>query len=74
MVDAVSGRDGAFEGVVSIVGAGSIGVAFAVQFARSGFRVRMWDPFPEALPRAAIERADRRRVWCEGGGAWGGPE
>lgn len=47
---------------VTIVGAGSIGVAFAVQFARSGFRVRMWDALPDALPRAARDREDRMRL------------
>ncbi|WP_213302304.1 3-hydroxyacyl-CoA dehydrogenase [Paraburkholderia sacchari] len=34
-----------------IVGAGSIGVAFALQFARAGWRVRLFDP--EAARRAA---------------------
>lgn len=51
----------------TIVGAGSIGVAFAVQFARSGFHVRMWDALPEALPRAARDRADRVRLLHEHG-------
>jgi 3-hydroxyacyl-CoA dehydrogenase len=41
--------------VVAIAGAGSIGVAFALVFASGGFHVRLWDAFPEALPRA---RAD----------------
>ncbi|MGF6757465.1 3-hydroxyacyl-CoA dehydrogenase [Paraburkholderia sp. GAS42] len=41
--------------VVAIAGAGSIGVAFALVFASGGFSVRLWDAFPEALPRA---RAD----------------
>ncbi len=63
----MSSRDGTIETGVSVVGAGSIGVAFAVQFARSGFRVRMWDPVPEALPRAAREREDRLRMLSDNG-------
>jgi 3-hydroxyacyl-CoA dehydrogenase len=37
---------------VAIAGSGSIGVAFAVLFARAGFPVRVWDAFPEAFDRA----------------------
>ena len=33
---------------VAVLGAGSIGVAFAVLFGASGARVRIWDPVPEA--------------------------
>lgn len=40
---------------VCVVGAGSIGVAFAVLFARAGFRVRLWDALPEAFPRATVD-------------------
>ena len=40
-----------------IVGAGSIRVAFAVQFAAAGFRVGLFDPLPKALERS---RADVR--------------
>ena len=47
------------ERIVSVVGAGSIGVAFAVLFATAGFRVRMWDAFPGALLRAESEIPDR---------------
>ena len=42
-------------GTVCVVGAGSIGVAFAVLFARAGFRVRMWDALPEAFSRAKVD-------------------
>ncbi|CAA9216420.1 MAG: 3-hydroxyacyl-CoA dehydrogenase [uncultured Arthrobacter sp.] len=45
--------------VVAVVGAGSIGVAFAVLFADAGFRVRVWDAFPEAFDRASAELAER---------------
>ncbi len=44
---------------VAIVGAGSIGVAFAVVFARAGLTVRCWDPDPAALARAEHDLADR---------------
>jgi len=40
---------------VGIVGAGSIGVAFAIVFARAGHPVRIWDSLPEAAPRARAE-------------------
>lgn len=40
---------------VAVLGAGSIGVAFAVLFGASGARVRIWDPVPEARERAAAE-------------------
>jgi len=33
-------------GVIGIVGSGSIGVAFAIVFARAGFSVRVYDPDP----------------------------
>jgi 3-hydroxyacyl-CoA dehydrogenase len=44
---------------ITVAGAGSIGVAFAVLFAIAGFRVRMWDAFPEAFDRARIDLAER---------------
>lgn len=44
---------------VGIAGAGSIGVAMAIVFARAGHQVRCWDPFPEARDRAARDLADR---------------
>ena len=40
---------------VTIVGAGSIGVGFAVHFASAGFTVRVWDAMPDAYPRARAE-------------------
>ena len=42
---------------VAIVGAGSIGVGFAVHFSSQGYQVQMWDAFTDALDRArpAIE-------------------
>ncbi|AVH60998.1 3-hydroxyacyl-CoA dehydrogenase [Streptomyces dengpaensis] len=44
---------------VAIAGAGSIGVAFAIVFARAGHEVRLWDPYPAALERANDELLDR---------------
>ncbi|MEZ7007623.1 3-hydroxyacyl-CoA dehydrogenase [Streptomyces sp. AD55] len=44
---------------VAVAGAGSIGVAFAIVFARAGHPVRVWDPFPDALERARGELAHR---------------
>jgi len=44
---------------ISIVGAGSIGVAFAVLFASRGASVRIWDALPDAFDRAANELRSR---------------
>lgn len=44
---------------IAILGAGSIGVAFAVAFGRAGREVRVWDPFLESLARAEADLADR---------------
>ncbi|MDX1875724.1 3-hydroxyacyl-CoA dehydrogenase [Mycolicibacterium sp. 120266] len=44
---------------VAILGAGSIGVAFAILFATNGFDVTVYDPVEEALPRAAEDLALR---------------
>jgi 3-hydroxyacyl-CoA dehydrogenase len=40
---------------VAVVGAGSIGVAFSVLFAKAGFQVRLWDALPGACDRALAE-------------------
>lgn len=56
---AASAVEGAPRFTVSIVGSGSIGVAFAVHFARAGFAVRMWDALPGAFDRARVDLADR---------------
>jgi 3-hydroxyacyl-CoA dehydrogenase len=45
-------------GTVAIIGAGSIGTAFAAVFAGAGRTVRLWDPDPERLRRAVQEAAD----------------
>jgi 3-hydroxyacyl-CoA dehydrogenase len=37
---------------VTVLGAGSIGTAFALTFAAAGIGVRLWDPVPEALTAA----------------------
>jgi 3-hydroxyacyl-CoA dehydrogenase len=44
---------------VAVLGAGSIGVSFAILFARNGFDVTVYDPFDEALPRAARDLRER---------------
>ena len=44
---------------IAIVGAGSIGVAFAIVFARTGHAVRMFDPDAAARERAVATFADR---------------
>lgn len=52
---------------VTVVGAGSIGVAFTVLFAKAGFNVRLWDAFPDALPRARRELTERLIVLEDNG-------
>jgi len=47
------------EPTVAVVGAGSIGVAFAIVFARAGMEVALWDKFPETVPAARDYIADR---------------
>lgn len=42
---------------VALVGAGLIGRAWAIAFARAGWEVRLWDPVPEA-PAAALAAVD----------------
>lgn len=37
---------------LAVVGAGLIGRAWVITFARAGCRVRLWDPDPQAAPRA----------------------
>jgi 3-hydroxyacyl-CoA dehydrogenase len=44
---------------VAVVGAGSIGVAFALVFARAGYEVCCWDPVPGAAERARVDLATR---------------
>lgn len=51
--------------VVAVAGSGSIGVAFAIVFARAGFTVRVWDPVEESLVRAAGDLRDRLRMLRE---------
>lgn len=45
--------------VVAIIGAGSIGVAFAIVFARAGWRVRLQDPDTQRLQLAREEITSR---------------
>ena len=53
--------------VIAIVGAGSIGVAFAIVFARTGHAVRMFDPDAAARDRAIATFADRLNDLAEAG-------
>jgi len=46
-------------GGAAILGAGSIGVSFALRFARGGAGVCLWDPLPGAIERASAELAER---------------
>ncbi|MET0896609.1 MAG: 3-hydroxyacyl-CoA dehydrogenase NAD-binding domain-containing protein, partial [Mycobacterium sp.] len=55
---------------VAVLGAGSIGVSFAILFACNGFSdVRVYDPFDEALPRAAADLRERLKQLTAHGGA-----
>lgn len=47
---------------IAILGAGSIGSSFGVLFAKAGFSVVVWDPFPEALERARGDIDARLRL------------
>lgn len=40
---------------ISVVGAGSMGVAWAIVFARAGLEVKVFDPVPDRLPDAQAE-------------------
>jgi len=51
-----------------VLGAGSIGVSFAILFACKGFDVAVYDPFEEALPRAAADLRERLKQLTAGGG------
>jgi 3-hydroxyacyl-CoA dehydrogenase len=44
---------------VAVIGAGLIGRAWSIVFARAGFDVALWDKFPEAVPAALDFIADR---------------
>ncbi|MFK4730788.1 3-hydroxyacyl-CoA dehydrogenase [Agromyces mediolanus] len=52
---------------VAVIGSGSIGVAFAIVFARAGFRVALHDPVPDARARAEAELAERLALLAEAG-------
>lgn len=52
---------------VAVIGSGSIGVAFAIVFARAGFRVALHDPVPAARARAEAELAERLALLAEAG-------
>ena len=44
---------------VAVIGAGLIGRAWSIVFARSGFEVALWDKFPQQIPAALEFIADR---------------
>lgn len=44
---------------VAVLGAGSIGVSFAILLSCRGFDVAVYDPFEDALPRAAADLRER---------------
>ena len=44
---------------VAVIGAGLIGRAWSIVFARAGFEVRLWDPAAPAIDAAMIFIADR---------------
>ncbi len=52
---------------ITIVGAGSIGVGFAVHFASAGYTVRLWDALPDAYGRARAEMESRFTLLSEEG-------
>jgi 3-hydroxyacyl-CoA dehydrogenase len=53
---------------VAVLGAGSIGVSFAILFACKGFDVAVYDPFEDALPRAAADLRERLKQLTAVGG------
>lgn len=52
---------------VGVVGAGSIGAAFCVLFAKAGYRVGLTDPEPGALERARADIASRLQLLARHG-------
>ena len=54
-------------GTVAIVGAGSIGVGFAVHFSSRSYRVQLWDPAPEVHERARLDIQERLTLLEEEG-------
>ena len=44
---------------VAVIGAGLIGRAWSIVFARAGFDVALWDKFPQAVPAALAFIAER---------------
>lgn len=52
---------------VAVIGAGLIGRAWSIVFARAGFDVALWDPFPQAITMAQEFIAERLPELCEAG-------
>src|SRR5262249_45140048 len=44
---------------VAVIGAGLIGRSWSIVFARAGFQVNLWDPFPHQIEAAMAFIADR---------------
>jgi 3-hydroxyacyl-CoA dehydrogenase len=53
---------------VAVLGAGSIGVSFAILFACKGFDVAVYDPFDDSLPRASADLRERLKQLTVSGG------
>ena len=45
--------------VVAVIGAGLIGRAWSIVFARAGFDVTLWDPYPQQVEAARIFIGER---------------
>ncbi|MGL4440988.1 MAG: 3-hydroxyacyl-CoA dehydrogenase NAD-binding domain-containing protein, partial [Bosea sp. (in: a-proteobacteria)] len=58
---------GSGERPVAVIGAGSIGVAWAIVFARGGLAVRLQDPDPQRREQAPAEVWQRLRALAEAG-------
>lgn len=53
---------------IGLLGAGSIGVSFAILFAGKGFEVSVYDPVDDSLPRARADLRRRLEQLHDGGG------
>lgn len=52
---------------IAIAGAGSIGIAFAIQFAKAGYNVNVWDQFPEVFHKAKLDIEHRLNLLQDNG-------
>src|ERR1700760_4959033 len=58
-VSSAAGQEGMRMTKVAVVGAGLIGRAWSIVFARAGFEVALWDQFPLQVQAALDFMADR---------------